>query len=46
MDIIAQIARTLNLKREQINEVLNLFAEDATVPFISRYRKRENWRIG
>jgi len=39
MDIIAQIARTLNLKTDQINEVLKLFAEDATVPFISRYRK-------
>ncbi len=41
MDIIAQIAQTLNLKREQINEVLNLFAEEATVPFISRYRKEK-----
>jgi protein Tex len=39
MDIIAQIAKTLNLKQEQIKEVLKLFAEDATVPFISRYRK-------
>jgi protein Tex len=39
MDTIAQIAKTLNIKQEQINEVLKLFAEDATVPFISRYRK-------
>ncbi len=39
MDIIAQIAKTLNLQNKQIKEVLNLFAEDATVPFIARYRK-------
>lgn len=39
MDITTQIAKTLNLKTNQINEVLKLFAEEATIPFISRYRK-------
>lgn len=39
MDITAHIAKTLNLKTDQIKQVLNLFAEDATIPFIARYRK-------
>ena len=39
MDITVQIARSLNLKTNQINAVLKLFAEEATVPFIARYRK-------
>ncbi len=39
MDITGQIARTLNLKSNQINAVLKLFAEEATIPFIARYRK-------
>lgn len=41
MDISAQIARTLNIGKNQVEEVLNLFAEEATVPFIARYRKEK-----
>ena len=39
MDITTQIAKTLNIKSNQIIAVLKLFAEEATVPFIARYRK-------
>ncbi len=36
IDIVAQ---ELNIKANQIEAVVKLFAEDATVPFIARYRK-------
>ncbi len=36
---IQEIARILNLKFNQVNAVIRLFSEGATVPFISRYRK-------
>ncbi|PID59363.1 MAG: RNA-binding transcriptional accessory protein [Ignavibacteriae bacterium] len=39
MDIINLIAKKLDIKSNQINEVLKLFAEEATIPFIARYRK-------
>jgi len=41
MEISDQIAKTLNLNVEQINAVLSLFSEEATVPFIARYRKEK-----
>ncbi len=39
MNIVEHIADELNLKSRQIETVLNLFNEDATIPFIARYRK-------
>lgn len=41
MNIPKQIATELHLEESQIKTVSNLFAEDATVPFISRYRKEK-----
>lgn len=41
MEITVQIAKALNLNINQIKEVLNLFAEEATIPFIARYRKEK-----
>lgn len=37
--MISKIALQLNLKTNQVQEVINLFKEDATIPFIARYRK-------
>lgn len=37
--VINRISTQLNLKSRQVEEVLNLFADGATVAFISRYRK-------
>lgn len=36
---IKAIAQSLNIKEEQVQNVLNLLQEGATVPFIARYRK-------
>lgn len=41
MNIQKQIAAELQLKEEQIKSVAELFSEDATVPFIARYRKEK-----
>jgi len=41
MNIPKQIATELQLEESQIKTVADLFAEDATVPFISRYRKEK-----
>ena len=38
-------ARDLNLKQFQTATVLELTAEWATVPFISRYRKERTWNL-
>lgn len=38
-DLIKQIAINANIKINQVNAVLSLLSEDATVPFIARYRK-------
>ena len=38
-DLYKQIAKQLNIKTSQINAVLKLLEEGATVPFIARYRK-------
>ena len=37
--IIEQLTQELNLEAKQINAVLNLLEEGATIPFIARYRK-------
>jgi uncharacterized protein len=39
MNIPITIAKELNIKNEQVDSVINLFKEDATIPFIARYRK-------
>ena len=38
-EIIARIAKELNITVEQVNNTLQLLQEDCTVPFIARYRK-------
>ncbi|NOT76338.1 MAG: RNA-binding transcriptional accessory protein [Cyclobacteriaceae bacterium] len=38
-NIIAQIAAELSLKEKQVNIVVGLLEEGATIPFIARYRK-------
>ena len=38
-EIINFLMVSLNLKKEQITEVLNMLSEGATIPFIARYRK-------
>ena len=37
--IIKELTKELNIKATQINAVLNLLEEGATIPFIARYRK-------
>lgn len=37
--IIQELTKELNIKNTQINAVLNLLREGATIPFIARYRK-------
>ena len=39
MNIENKIAEELNINRRQVKAALELFSEDATVPFIARYRK-------
>jgi uncharacterized protein len=39
MNIPQVIAKELNIQERQVNSVINLFEEGATVPFIARYRK-------
>lgn len=39
MDLIAQLARELNLKAANIEAAVKLIDEGNTIPFISRYRK-------
>jgi uncharacterized protein len=39
MNIPQVIAQELNIKLEQIDSVIKLFSEDATIPFVARYRK-------
>ena len=41
MNIPKQIAAELQLEESQVKTAADLFAEDATVPFISRYRKEK-----
>lgn len=39
MEFAQQIAALLNIRKVQVEAVLALFAEGATIPFIARYRK-------
>ncbi len=39
MRIVDQLARMLNIRNDQVEAVLNLVKEGATIPFIARYRK-------
>ena len=39
MDIIAQLAKELNIKTQQAQAAVQLIDEGNTIPFISRYRK-------
>ncbi|MEY3437239.1 MAG: hypothetical protein RL335_1695, partial [Bacteroidota bacterium] len=39
MEFVQEIAGSLNLRSQQVEAVLSLFAEGATIPFIARYRK-------
>lgn len=41
MNIPLVIAKELNVQEKQVNSVINLFSEGATVPFIARYRKEQ-----
>ena len=43
--IIEDLAIKLNLQTKQINEVLNMLAEGATIPFIARYRKEKTGNL-
>ena len=38
-DFVQPIAQKLNIKLQQVEAVLSLFEEGATIPFIARYRK-------
>ncbi|MBZ0200794.1 MAG: RNA-binding transcriptional accessory protein, partial [Ignavibacteriaceae bacterium] len=39
MNIPSVIAKELNIEVKQVDAVINLLSEDATIPFIARYRK-------
>jgi protein Tex len=39
MNIPITIAKELTIRTEQVDSVIKLFREDATIPFIARYRK-------
>lgn len=39
MEIIKHLANTMQIKETQVESVLNLLSEGATIPFIARYRK-------
>ena len=39
------ITQALNLREQQVNNVLQLFEEGATIPFISRYRKERTQNL-
>ena len=41
MNIEITISEELKIKIEQVNAVINLLNEDATIPFIARYRKEK-----
>ena len=41
MNVEQIIAEELNIKTGQVNAVINLLNEDATIPFIARYRKEK-----
>ena len=39
LNIPSLIATELSIRTEQVNEVVNLFKDGATIPFVARYRK-------
>lgn len=39
MNIVKELANSLNIKESQVEAVLKLLGEDCTIPFIARYRK-------
>lgn len=39
MEIIENLANKMNIKKSQVESVLSLLSEGATIPFIARYRK-------
>jgi len=41
MNVPQIIAKELGIKKEQVDSVIKLLQEDATVPFIARYRKEQ-----
>ena len=45
MTIIENIAQSLSLKTSQIQIVLDMFEEGATIPFIARYRKEQTGNL-
>ena len=45
MTIIQNIAQSLSLKTSQIQIVLDMFEEGATIPFIARYRKEQTGNL-
>ena len=44
-NIIQQLASTLKISTKQIEEVLSLLSEGATIPFIARYRKERTGNL-
>ena len=44
-EVIKYLVINLNLKEEQINTVLDMLAEGATIPFIARYRKEKTGNL-
>ena len=44
-NIIEQLASTLKISTKQIEEVLSLLSEGATIPFIARYRKERTGNL-
>ncbi len=44
-EVIKYLVETLNLSERQINTVLEMLAEGATIPFIARYRKDQTGNL-
>ena len=44
-EVIKYLVSTLNLSEKQINTVLDMLAEGATIPFIARYRKDQTGNL-
>ena len=44
-EVIKYLVETLNLQEKQINAVLAMLAEGATIPFIARYRKEQTGNL-
>ena len=44
-EVIKELTTKLNLKEQQIKEVLTMLSEGATIPFIARYRKERTGNL-